>query len=71
MGVHVLVHFTPNGLSCHACHLELNGRHEMDAVGMSESFQLDVDEREYLFMQVGLWMMRGSGELSSACSMTS
>lgn len=53
VNVHVLVLFTPNGLTCHACRLDLNGRDEMDAAGMGESFYLDVDEREYLGAQYG------------------
>jgi hypothetical protein len=53
LGVHVQVLFTPNGLTCHACRLELNGRDEMKAAGVDESFYLDVDEGEYLRSQFG------------------
>ena len=47
LGVHLILWFTPSGLLCRACHLELTGREEMDAVGMGEATQLDVDEKEY------------------------
>jgi hypothetical protein len=48
VGVHVIVMLAPTGLTCRACHLELDGRDEMNAAGMGNSFQIDVDEREYL-----------------------
>jgi hypothetical protein len=53
LNVHVLVLFTPNGLSCRACHLELNGRDEMDAAAMGDAFYLDIDERAYLGASYG------------------
>jgi hypothetical protein len=49
LGVHLLVRFIPNGLSCHACHLDLTGRDEMDAAGLGKSFYLEeIDERDFL-----------------------
>jgi hypothetical protein len=49
LGVHLAaVTFIPTGLSCHACHLELNGRDEMDAAGVAEPWDLeDVDEADF------------------------
>lgn len=48
LGVHLAsVLFTPTSLRCHACHLELSGRDEMDAAGIEPWYLEDVDEREY------------------------
>ena len=45
MGVSVQVLFTPDGLLCNACHLELNGRDEMNAAGVGDPWYLeDIDE---------------------------
>jgi hypothetical protein len=49
LGVHLPVEFTPTGLLCRACHLQLTGRDEMDAAGIGEPWYLeDVDERDFL-----------------------
>jgi hypothetical protein len=47
VGVHLAVLFIPYGLSCRACHLELNGRDEMDAAGIGEPWYLTVDEHDF------------------------
>lgn len=47
-GVHLQVLFTPDGLLCNSCHLDLTGRDEMNAAGIGESWYLeDVDEHEF------------------------
>jgi len=44
VGVSVQVLFTPDGLLCNACHLELNGRDEMNAAGVGDPWYLeDID----------------------------
>jgi hypothetical protein len=49
ISVHLLVQFIPTGLLCRACHLELNGRDEMDAAGIGEPWYLeDIDEGDFL-----------------------
>ncbi len=49
LGVHLSsVEFTPNGLLCRACHLDLTGREQMNAAGIGEPWSLeDVDEHDY------------------------
>jgi hypothetical protein len=48
INVHLLVRFTPTGPLCRACDLDLNGRDEMDAAGVGDSWYLkDVDERDF------------------------
>ncbi len=48
IGVHPFFTFIPSGLRCSACGLELLGRDEMDAAGITEPWQLeDVDERDF------------------------
>lgn len=48
LNVHLLVLFIPTGLLCRACYLKLNGRDEMDAAGVGDSWYLDIDERDFL-----------------------
>jgi hypothetical protein len=48
MGVHLIVTFIPSYLRCSACDLELDGREEMDAAGVGETWDLDdVDEADF------------------------
>lgn len=48
LNVHLMVTFIPTRLSCTACGLELDGREELDAAGVGESWVLDdVDEADF------------------------
>lgn len=48
LGVHPSFTFVPQTFGCNACGLELNGRDELEAAGISESWTLeDVDERDF------------------------
>jgi hypothetical protein len=49
ISVHLVVLFIPDGLLCRACHLELDGRDEMNAAGVGEPWYLeDIDERDFI-----------------------
>lgn len=48
LNVHLIVTFIPGYLSCSACDLELDGREELDAAGVGQSWVLDdVDEADF------------------------
>lgn len=48
LSVHVAILFIPASLLCHACHLRLSGRDEMDAAGIGDAWYLqDVDEHDF------------------------